>query len=243
MRVEEFFQHIKIGIKTKGYHMIPGVHNLLPCISFIGKLSNHSSTKYKLRTDQALKALGTKGIQVIEAKRLSSETLAGLEWKITELIPRQQIVPSRNSFYTSSTGEVNLRFSDYTSVGRSQDEDSIHLEFANRAYEKPHFTLDKLEKFSESDIIRLKELLEPVYKPNLKYYDYQILEGYYCQKLEFDHPELDTSYKSQRKYLLEESIFILEEKFLDYDPIKNNNLSVEDMFCHSDPRSRYYNHP
>ena len=51
---------------------------LLICTRFIGRLSENSTTKYKLDNNKIINCLETKGIMVIRAKNFSAETNAGI---------------------------------------------------------------------------------------------------------------------------------------------------------------------
>ena len=56
--------------------------NWLICKWFIGRLSENSITKYQLDNNQIINIIGTKGIKAIQAKSFSTETNAGLDWKL-----------------------------------------------------------------------------------------------------------------------------------------------------------------
>lgn len=110
VKANTFYKDLKIGIKTRGYHMKTNEDNLLICTRFIGRLSENSTTKYKLDNNQMINILGTKGIKAIRAKSFSVETNAGLELKLDSFIKRPILVPEDNIIYCNSDGSINLRF-------------------------------------------------------------------------------------------------------------------------------------
>ena len=78
MSLRDLQQDIKIGIKTKGYEQVKG-SNLVINIGFIGRCTNYADNKVKVKVEDVVNLLTTKGIGMVKPEALSTENLAGLE--------------------------------------------------------------------------------------------------------------------------------------------------------------------
>ena len=153
MNTEEFYKHIKIGIKTKGYDMIKS-DNLLVCVGFVRKLTNSSRTKYKLDFVETKNILGSKGIQCIEATQYSPEINAGLEWKLGSFSQNQTLAPTRNLMYEDEKGRLSIRFGGYERTN-GQIEDAEEVESINMVYELENFTVYDCKELLDKEYERL----------------------------------------------------------------------------------------
>ena len=79
MSLKDLQQDIKIGIKTKGYEQQVKGSNLVINIGFIGRCTNYADNKVKIKVEDVVNLLTTKGVGMIKPKALSIENLAGLE--------------------------------------------------------------------------------------------------------------------------------------------------------------------
>ena len=48
VKANTFYKDLRIGIKTRGYHMKRNEDNLLICIESIGRLTENGTTKFRL---------------------------------------------------------------------------------------------------------------------------------------------------------------------------------------------------
>jgi hypothetical protein len=108
----EFGKHIKVGLQTKGYEDYSG-DNLLLCIGFLGKLSENSNSKFKVKLVDVVELMGNRGIKLIKPLKYDPEELAGLEWNLDCFTKGSILVPETDNMYTNSKGETSIRFADY----------------------------------------------------------------------------------------------------------------------------------
>ena len=86
----DFFVHVKdlelleIGIQTRVYEDLVNISNLLVNIGFIGKLTDTSTTKYKLNIDGIISGISNKGVKIIKPMAIDSEQFNGLDWNISK---------------------------------------------------------------------------------------------------------------------------------------------------------------
>ena len=83
MRLKDLQQDIKIGIQTKGYEQVKG-SNLVINIGFIGRCTNYVDNKVKIKVEDVVNMLTTKGVGMIKPEAISTENLAGLEWNLED---------------------------------------------------------------------------------------------------------------------------------------------------------------
>ena len=57
---------LEIGIQTRGYEDLDKKSNLLINIGFIGRLTDSSTTQYKLNIDGITSGISSKGVQMIK---------------------------------------------------------------------------------------------------------------------------------------------------------------------------------
>ena len=81
---------MSFGFQTKGYENFKGT-NLLISIEFIGRLSNQSSSRYRVNVDDVIESMQSKGIRFMSPLKISSEERAGEEWNISELIEKKEL--------------------------------------------------------------------------------------------------------------------------------------------------------
>ena len=65
MSLKDLQQDIKIGIKTKGYEQVKG-SNLVINIGFIGRCTNYANNKVKIKVEDIVNLLTTKGAGVVK---------------------------------------------------------------------------------------------------------------------------------------------------------------------------------
>ena len=70
---------LEIGIQTRGYEDLVKRSNLLVNIGFIGKLTDSSTTKYKLNIDGIISGISSKGVKMIKLMAIDSEQFNGLD--------------------------------------------------------------------------------------------------------------------------------------------------------------------
>ena len=60
MNLKEFGNQIRIGIQTKGYEEMHSGKNLLMCVEFLGKMTDNSNTRFKLKIKDVVEVMGNK---------------------------------------------------------------------------------------------------------------------------------------------------------------------------------------
>ena len=88
MSLKDLQQDIKIGIKTKGYEQQVKGSNLVINIGFIGRCTNYADNKVKIKVEDIVNLLTTKGVGMVKPQALSVENLASLEWNLGDFSKR-----------------------------------------------------------------------------------------------------------------------------------------------------------
>nr|KYP34263.1 hypothetical protein KK1_044810 [Cajanus cajan] len=75
MNLSNFIQNINLEIQTRGFGEKFDGNNLHLEITFIGRISNQISPKYKINTNPLITSLGSNGIHVATRKFLISRIM------------------------------------------------------------------------------------------------------------------------------------------------------------------------
>ena len=125
MPVKEFIEKMSFGFQSKGYEDFKGT-NLLVSIEFIGRLSNRSSSRYRVNVDDIIESIQSKGIRFMSPLKISSEERAGEEWNISELIEKKELKQPNNYIsYQNCEGSSSIRFTDYKSASIDDTESLV----------------------------------------------------------------------------------------------------------------------
>ena len=113
-RVSHLQQDIKVGIKTKGYEQKIKGSNLVINIGFIRRCTNYADNKVRIKVEDVVNLLRTKGVGMIKPETISIENLAGLEWNLKDFGKRTEtIMPKSSLVYQNTLGKTSIRFIDY----------------------------------------------------------------------------------------------------------------------------------
>jgi len=119
MPVKEFIDKMSFGFYTKGYEDFKGT-DLLVSIEFIGRLTNKSSSRYRVNVNYVIKS---KGIKFMSPLKISSEERAGEEWNISDIIERKELKqPEGYISYQNYEGSSSIRFTNYKSAALDEAE-------------------------------------------------------------------------------------------------------------------------
>ncbi|UYC36391.1 polyprotein [Black pepper virus B] len=124
LSVNDFYNHLEITIKSKGYeNWIGGESNLLITTAVIGRLTNTGYSAFKYKTQEIAEYLATKGIKAIPGKKFDSSHLDGEQWDI--IIPEEvkSRVPHQVDIWSQKEGKISLRFRDYQQASSSKIEE------------------------------------------------------------------------------------------------------------------------
>ena len=114
MSLKDLQQDIKIGIKTKGYEQQVKGSNLVINIGFIGRCTNYADNKVKIKVEDVVNLLTTKGVGMVKPEALSTENLAGLEWDLEDFSKKTEtVIPKSSLVYQNTLGKTSIRFIDY----------------------------------------------------------------------------------------------------------------------------------
>ncbi|QED42786.1 ORF3 [Agave badnavirus A] len=114
MTIKDFFQHIQLCIKTKGYEdWDSGEANLLVTRSITSRLSNTPNVGFNYHINRVAEYLHSKHVKAIAAPKHGSQQFRGKDWNIrptTVVVPMQPSTLTTNAKYD---GTVSIRFGDY----------------------------------------------------------------------------------------------------------------------------------
>ena len=110
MSLKDLQQDIKIGIKTKGYEQQVKGSNLVINIGFIGRCTNYADNKVKIKVEDIVNLLTTKGARMVKPQAISAENLVGLEWNLGAFSKKTKtIIPKSSLVYQNTLGENSIR--------------------------------------------------------------------------------------------------------------------------------------
>ena len=72
MNLKDLQQYIKIGIQIKGYEQQVKGSNLVINIGFIGRCTNYADNKVKIKVEDVVNFLTTKGVGMVKPEALST---------------------------------------------------------------------------------------------------------------------------------------------------------------------------
>lgn len=107
---------IEIGIQAKGYEDLVKHSNFLINVGFIGKLTDNSTTKYKLDINGIIDAISSKGIKMIKPMISDSSKYNGLEWNILKNPKKNSTTPESSVIYKDSKNNYSIRFGNYKPI-------------------------------------------------------------------------------------------------------------------------------
>ena len=84
MSLKDLQQNIKIGIKTNGYEQQVKGSNLVINIGFIGRCMNYANNKVKIKVEDVVNLLTTKGVGMVKPEAINTKNLIGLEWNLDD---------------------------------------------------------------------------------------------------------------------------------------------------------------
>ena len=123
MTIDDFCNHIKIAIQTRGFENFTGKNIGLDLI-FLGKTMSYINSNYKLKLKNLIDSVSSKGIKFIPGKEISSLTLAGLEWNIQLNSEEVKVIkPQSVSTYTDRNNRLSIRFEDYIQTNPPEEEE------------------------------------------------------------------------------------------------------------------------
>ena len=73
---------LEIGIQTRGFEDLDKQSNLLLNIGFLRRLTDSSTTQYKLNIDGIVSGINSKGVKIIKPMDISFDQFNGLDWNI-----------------------------------------------------------------------------------------------------------------------------------------------------------------
>ncbi|QRN45547.1 P3 [Paper mulberry vein-banding virus] len=120
LSISDFYNHIEISIKTKGYEdWEGGESNLLITRSMVGRLTNTGYSAFRYRTDNLMEYLATRGIRAIPGQPAESSYLDGERWNIAPPAEMSARLPTSVTTWEAGNGNISLRFGGYAKKGET----------------------------------------------------------------------------------------------------------------------------
>lgn len=77
--------YMKIGIMTKGYGCI-NRENLVMTIGLLAKCTHNTNINYKIKIDDVIESIKSRGIRLIPTTRFSADIFSGITWDTYKLV-------------------------------------------------------------------------------------------------------------------------------------------------------------
>nr|QVG60622.1 ORFIII polyprotein [Banana streak MY virus]QVG60625.1 ORFIII polyprotein [Banana streak MY virus] len=121
MTIGDFYRHIQISIRTRGYDSWEGGEaNLLITRSITARLSNTSNVGFAYQINRVAEYLRTRGVKAIDATKHDARRFQHGEWNLR---PSTAIVPVQPTSVSSAVNydrSISLRFGDYQAASSSK---------------------------------------------------------------------------------------------------------------------------
>ena len=129
MSLKDLQQDIKILIKTKGYEQQVKGSNSVINIGFIGRCTNYEDNKAKIKVEDIINLLTTKGVGMVKPQAISAKNLISLEWNLGDFSKRTKTIISKSSLvYQNTLGETSIRFIEYKKDNNHQESEEYQEE-------------------------------------------------------------------------------------------------------------------
>lgn len=107
---------IEIRIQARGYDDLVKHSNFLINVGFIGKLTDTSTTRYKLDVSGIVSAISSKGVRMIKPMITDSSEFNGLEWNLSKGLEQKTVIPKTSLIYKDKNNNYSIRFGNYKEI-------------------------------------------------------------------------------------------------------------------------------
>ena len=85
---------------------------------------NYADNKVKIKVEDVVNLLTTKGVGTIKPEALSTENLAGLEWDLEDFAKKTEtVIPKSSLVYQNTLGKTSIRFINYKKNDTQESEE------------------------------------------------------------------------------------------------------------------------
>ena len=116
MNLSDFIQNINLEVQTIGFGRNFEGHNLHLDITFIGRISDQISPRYRINTNPLVTALSYGGIQFLPPEIFDSSRNQNNQWQthIDARSSRSAITTPASAIITNRRNNLSVRFADYS---------------------------------------------------------------------------------------------------------------------------------
>nr|KYP40847.1 Polyprotein P3 [Cajanus cajan] len=118
MSLSDFIQNINMEVQTRGFGENFEGKNLHLDITFIGRISDHISPRYRINTNPLITSLRSNGIQFLPPQIFESRRNQGIEWQthLNSGSTRTVITAPQTAIMTNRRNSLSIRFADYDDI-------------------------------------------------------------------------------------------------------------------------------
>nr|KYP40638.1 Polyprotein P3 [Cajanus cajan] len=130
MNLAYFIQNINLEVQTRGFGENFDGNNLHLDITFIGRISDQISPRYRINTNPLITSLGSNGIQFLPPQVFESRRNPGIEWQthLNSGSSRTAITAPQTSIMTNWRNSLSIRFADYENIQTPDQEEVVEEE-------------------------------------------------------------------------------------------------------------------
>ena len=118
MNLSDFIQNINLEIQTIGFGRNFEGHNLHFDITFIGRISDQISPRYRIKTNPLVIALSSDGIQFLPPEVFDSSRNQNNQWQthIEARSSKSAITTPGSAIIINRRNSLSVRFTDYEDI-------------------------------------------------------------------------------------------------------------------------------
>jgi len=156
LNLQDFIDNIYLEVQTQGFGENFAGNNLHLDITFIGRISDHISPRYRINTNPIMISLESNGIRFLPPETFNSTRNQGHEWQthINTLSTNPVVTTAQTAILNNRRRSLSIRFTNYENTNNSQineeEETQPHRNssaFMNKIIEDDETSDDENEDF------------------------------------------------------------------------------------------------
>jgi len=129
MNLSDFIQNINLEVQTIGFGRNFMGHNLHLDITFIGRISDQISPRYRINTNPLMTVLSSDGIQFLPPEIFDSSRNQNNQWQthIDVESSRSAITTPGSAIIINRRNSLSVKFTDYEDIQNLPEEEMVTI--------------------------------------------------------------------------------------------------------------------
>ena len=153
LNLQDFINNIYLEVQTQGFGENFIGNNLHLDITFIGRISDHISPRYRINTNPIMTSLESNGIRFLPPEVFNSSRNQGHEWQthINTAITNPVVTTAQSAILTNRRRALSIRFSDYENTNNPHQDDDEPIEPPRHSSAMMNIIIDEDESDNENE--------------------------------------------------------------------------------------------